>query len=124
MGARALSRKPLRPRYHRELRSGTERFAAVYCSEVIEHAPDANRFVAAIAALMAPGAVLYLTTPDIRHWRRPKDIVRWDAFAPPSHCIYFSPRNLTRLLHQHGLAVFRRRLAFKPGIKLLARKRA
>lgn len=103
---------------------GAERFAAVYCSEVIEHAPDANRFVGAIAALMAPRAVLYLTTPDISHWRRPKDVTGWDAFAPPSHCIYFNPRNLARLLSRHGLEIFRRRLAFKPGIKVLARKRA
>ena len=103
---------------------GAERFAAVYCSEVIEHAPDADRFVAAIAAAMAPGAALYLTTPDISHWRRPRDLTRWDAFAPPSHCLYFSPRNLTLLLAKHGIEVFRRRLALKPGIKVLARKRA
>jgi len=102
---------------------GGERFAAVYCSEVIEHAPDANRFVAAVAATMAPGAALYLTTPDIGHWRRPRDVTRWDGFSPPSHCIYFKPRNLTRLLANHGLEVFRRRLALKPGIKLLARRR-
>ena len=102
---------------------GAERFAAVYCSEVIEHAPDANRFVAAIAAAMAPGAALYLTTPDIGHWRRPREVRRWDAFAPPGHCLYFNPTNLTRLLAKHGLEVFRRRLALKPGIKLLARKR-
>jgi 2-polyprenyl-3-methyl-5-hydroxy-6-metoxy-1,4-benzoquinol methylase len=103
---------------------GAQQFAAVYCSEVIEHAPDANRFVTALAALMAPGAALYLTTPDIAHWRRPRDVTRWDAFAPPSHCLYFNPRNLTRLLAKHGLEVFHRRLSFKPGIKLFARRRA
>ena len=103
---------------------GAERFEAVYCSEVIEHAPEANRFVAALAAAMTPGAALYLTTPDIGHWRRPRDVTRWDAFAPPNHCLYFNPRNLTLLLAKHGLEVFRRRLALKPGIKVLARKRA
>lgn len=103
---------------------GGERFDAIYCSEVIEHAPDCNRFMAALAAALKPGGLLYLTTPDISHWRRPRDIAKWDAFCPPSHCIYFSPANLTRLLDQHGFSVEWRALSFKPGIKLIARKRA
>ena len=99
-------------------------FNAVYCSEVIEHVPDVNRFVAAIARVMAPGAVLYLTTPDISHWRRPRDLRRWDAFCPPAHCLYFNPASLIDLLERHGLRLLRRRLAFKPGIKLFLRKHA
>ncbi len=59
-----------------EFDPGPRRFDAVYCSEVIEHAPDTNGFVASLSALMAPGAVLYLTTPDISHWRRPRDLRR------------------------------------------------
>ncbi len=97
-------------------------FDAAYCSEVIEHAPDTNRFVAAIARALRPGGVLYLTTPDIDHWRRPRDIEKWDAFCPPSHCLYFNPRNLTQLLAKHGLTVVHRAWAFKPGIKLVARR--
>jgi SAM-dependent methyltransferase len=97
-------------------------FDAVYCSEVIEHSVDVNRFVAAIAAVMAPGAVLFLTTPDISHWRRPRELAAWDGFDPPSHCLYFNPRNLARLLARHDLEAVRRRVAFKPGIKLLVRK--
>ncbi len=98
-------------------------FDAVYCSEVIEHIPDAAGFVAAVARLMKPGAVLYLTTPDISHWRRPRRLEAWDGFTPPAHCVFFNPGNLRRLLAAHGLQVFRRFLAWKPGIKLLARKR-
>jgi SAM-dependent methyltransferase len=98
------------------------RFDAVYCSEVIEHVPDANRFMGALAGALTPGGVLYLTTPDISHWRRPKDLTRWDAFCPPVHCLYFSPGSLALLLEKHGLAVIRRQWAFKPGIKLLARR--
>lgn len=103
---------------------GGRRFDVVYCSEVIEHTPDPNRFVARLAEATAPGGILYLTTPDISHWRRPRDLARWDAFCPPSHCLYFSPRNLERLLAKHGFDVVRRRLALKPGIKLFARRRA
>ncbi len=99
-------------------------YDAVYCSEVIEHAPDCGRFTAALAAAVKPGGLLFLTTPDISHWRRPRDILRWDAFCPPSHCTYFSPGNLAALLGRHGLSVVWRALAFKPGIKLIARKAA
>lgn len=116
-----------RNRYHHgtieDLDAGGVPFDAVYCSEVIEHVTDANRFVARMAALMRPGAVLYLTTPDIGHRRRPRDLARWDAFCPPAHCLYFSPGNLRLLLERHGLAVIKRRFAWKPGIKLFARRR-
>lgn len=101
---------------------GGLRFDAVYCSEVIEHAPDCQGFAAALSGLLAPEGLLYLTTPDLSHWRRPRDITRWDAFCPPGHCVYFSRTNLTRLLSDHGLRVERFRWAFKPGIKLFARK--
>ncbi len=98
-------------------------FDLVYCSEVIEHAPDVNRFAAALAALLRPGAVLYLTTPDISHWRRPRNVLDWDAFCPPAHCVYFSPRNLATLLARHELDIVKRRWNPKPGIKLIARRR-
>lgn len=98
-------------------------FDAIYCSEVIEHSSDVNAFTARLSELMKPGGLIYLTTPDISHWRRPKDVTRWDAFCPPSHCLYFSPANLTELLRRHGLDVVWRPFSFKPGIKLMARKR-
>ncbi len=98
------------------------RFDAVYCSEVLEHVPDANVFVAALSGLMNEDGVLYLTTPDIGHWRRPKNVADWDVFTPPHHCLFFSEGNLRQLLSRHGLQVYRRQWAFKPGLKVLARK--
>jgi 2-polyprenyl-3-methyl-5-hydroxy-6-metoxy-1,4-benzoquinol methylase len=98
------------------------RFDLVYCSEVIEHLPDVQGFTAAVAGLLRPGGVFFVTTPDISHWRRPRDLPAWDAFCPPSHCIYFNPDSLRLLLERHGLRVVRRRLALKPGIKLICRK--
>ncbi len=97
-------------------------FDVVYCSEVIEHTADANSFVAAIAALTQPGGLLYLTTPDIGHRRRPKDLTAWDAFCPPSHCLYFTEGSIRLLLQKHGFTHVRRRFAWKPGLKVLARK--
>lgn len=98
-------------------------FDVVYCAEVIEHVPDVNSFVAAIAALMRRDGRLYLTTPDIGHWRRPKDIQCWDAFDPPAHCLYFDRESLGRLLVKHGLRLIRRDIAFKPGLKVMAGRR-
>ena len=100
------------------------RFDAVYCSEVLEHVPGADRFIAAIARLLTTGGMLYLTTPDIGHWRRPRDLAAWDVFTPPHHCIFFSEANLRQLLERHGLAVRHRRFAFKPGLKVFAEKLA
>jgi SAM-dependent methyltransferase len=100
----------------------TNGFDVIYCAEVIEHVPDVNGFVAAIAQLLNQEGRLYLTTPDIGHWRRPKDIARWDAFDPPAHCLYFDRPSLTRLLTKHGLCILRRDLALKPGLKVLVGK--
>jgi len=69
---------------------------------VIEHAPDPNAFVAALARLAAPGAVLYLTTPDLGHLMVPRNLAKWDAYCPPDHCLYFSRASLGRLLLRHG----------------------
>lgn len=97
-------------------------FDVVYCSEVIEHTADANSFMVAIAALTRPGGLLYLTTPDIGHRRRPRDLTAWDAFCPPSHCLYFTEGSLRHLLKKHGFDHIQRRFAWKPGLKVLARK--
>lgn len=97
-------------------------FDVIYCSEVLEHVGDANRFIAALSDLLAPGGLLYLTTPDIGHWRRPRDLTKWDVFTPPHHCIFFSENNLRLLLARHKLELFKRRFAYKPGLKIFARK--
>lgn len=98
------------------------RFDAAYCSEVLEHVADAGAFMAALSARLAPGALLYLTTPDAGHWRRPRNLLEWDVFTPPHHCLFFTADALARLLARHGLRQVERRPAFKPGLKVLARK--
>ena len=94
-------------------------FDLAYCSEVIEHVPDVQGFAAATAKLLKPGAVLFLTTPDISHWRRPRTLTDWDAYCPPSHCVFFTPASLRGLFERHGFRLRSRRPALKPGIKLV-----
>lgn len=108
--------------YGEDLPVEAGRFDVVSCIEVIEHAPAPRRLIKRIAEAMEPGALLYLTTPDIRHWRRPHDLGSWDAFCPPAHCLYFSKESLGRLLGDVGLKIERYRIALKPGLQLYARK--
>ena len=97
-------------------------FDLIYSSEVIEHVADVRAFMSAIVGLLNPGGVVYLTTPDISHWRRPKNLDKWDGFNPPVHCVYFNPASLRRLLEDLGLEIVAKLMAFKPGMKFIARK--
>jgi len=97
-------------------------FDVIYCSEVIEHVPEIHCFVAALARLLKVGGIAQITTPDITHWRRPRNLEKWDAFCPPDHCLFFNPANIKQLLDAHGLRIFRRFHSWKPGIKVIARK--
>ena len=104
---------------------GTEpdqRFDIIYCSEVIEHVSDANSFTESLSKALVSGGYLYLTTPNIRHWRRPRNLHSWDGYCPPSHCLYFDSKTINKLLNKHQLKVVMRYLALKPGIKVLAQK--
>lgn len=73
--------------------------------DVIEHLERPDRFLAHIAELSWPGALLFLTTGDIgsrlARWRGPK----WRLIHPPSHLHYFDRSTITRLLANHGFEV-------------------
>lgn len=94
----------------------------IYTSEVIEHVPDPDGFVKAIAQILDKGGLLYLTTPDGGHFSLPRDFTRWRAVTPPEHIVYFTRNGIQRLLGKHGLRVKKFFFAFKPGIQLLAEK--
>ena len=95
-------------------------FDGVHCSEVIEQVADSNRFLAAVARVMVPGAILYLTTPALREVTRGNDPARWRHFGAPDHKLYFSPANIRTQLHKHGFAEVRVLFNFGRGIKLFA----
>jgi SAM-dependent methyltransferase len=97
-------------------------FSLIHCAEVIEHVPDGRGFAAAAFTLLRPGGYFYLTTPDISHWRRPKDVLAWNRFVPPEHLTYYNPDSLKLLLRQAGFAIVARKLSLKPQLNLLARK--
>lgn len=97
-------------------------FDGVYTSEVIEHVTDINSFLSAIANLMKPGAVMYLTTPEITMFTKSREKDPWRRAGAPDHKIYFSKQNIVTALENNGFervnVLFN--WAFKPGIKLFA----
>ena len=97
----------------------SDRFAAIYCSEVIEHAPDPARFAAALFALLQPGGVLFLTTPDIAEYTRAGQVVR--DLGAPDHKLYFGRDNIEPFLRSVGFgAVTHKPSLRRKGIRVLA----
>jgi SAM-dependent methyltransferase len=84
-----------------------ERFDLVFMSHVIEHVPDPVATMARVAALLRPGGVAYVETPnvgalDARVWRG-----QWGLIHYPRHLYLFDRATLRRLLEGAGLAVTR-----------------
>ncbi|MGB3457610.1 MAG: class I SAM-dependent methyltransferase [Litorimonas sp.] len=96
-----------------------EVFDLVYCSEVIEHVVDVRGFADALRALVAPGGVLFLTTPADGHRATPDPLVSWVQVKPPEHLHWFRREHLLDLFPNED---FRVRFQFnpKPGWKMVA----
>jgi len=73
--------------------------------DVVEHLERPDLFIAHVADLSRPHALLSITTGDIgsavARWRGRK----WRLIHPPTHLHYFSRATLTRLLANHGFRV-------------------
>jgi SAM-dependent methyltransferase len=76
-------------------------FDAIAMGDVIEHLPDPGAVLDRLGALLAPGGVIWIATPDAgsrvarllgRRW--------WSVI--PTHLHLFNRRSLTRLLERHG----------------------
>jgi 2-polyprenyl-6-hydroxyphenyl methylase/3-demethylubiquinone-9 3-methyltransferase len=107
-----------------DLAARGDRFDIAYTSEVVEHVRDPESFIAAAATVLKPGGLLYITCPDGAHFGVPKDFAAWGMVCPPEHLTFFSRAGMKKLLARHGLEVEKFQLAFKPGMKALARKAA
>lgn len=94
-----------------------DQFDMVYCSEVIEHAVDIRSFAKALMDLVAPGGVLFVTTPADGHRATPKPLASWVQVKPPEHLHWFAKDHLLTLFARPG---FTPRFQFnpKPGHKI------
>jgi 2-polyprenyl-3-methyl-5-hydroxy-6-metoxy-1,4-benzoquinol methylase len=99
-----------------------ETFDMTFLGDVLEHVPSPDDFIAHVSAVMKPGAIAFITVPDGGHFRTPKNIADWNMVYPPEHLTYFTRKGISLLLARHGLEVVKFQLAFKPGMKVYARK--
>lgn len=71
----------------------------VLFTELIEHLPKPNEFIADALRLLLPGGKLVLTTPNRSTY---SDTVLWETDLPPVHLWWFSERSIVTLAIVHG----------------------
>jgi len=99
-----------------------QQFGFIYSSEVIEHVSDVNLYMRVLNRLAAPGAHVYITTPDSGHPQVPDDITQWDVFCPPVHVQFFNRKTVAVLFEKYGFGIVKYYRNKKPGLVFLARK--
>lgn len=81
-------------------------FAAITLVEVLEHLPLPAATLSRCYALLEPGGVLYLTTPNFDSLSRRLLDVRWRGLTPDHLCV-FNARSLRTALGQAGFRLRR-----------------
>jgi 2-polyprenyl-3-methyl-5-hydroxy-6-metoxy-1,4-benzoquinol methylase len=76
----------------------------IVMSELIEHVPRPSRFLERARDLLAPGGIIYLTTPN---WNSLGRRVLQSEWRPihPEHLSYFTPATLTLAARRVGLKI-------------------
>ena len=93
-------------------------FDIVLLGAVIEHVYDPGTFMAAVARLTKPGAVLFLDTPrepnlltaignTLNRLRGRREVYNLAPTWPPYHVFGFNPKSIRALLDAHGFDVER-----------------
>jgi len=88
----------------------SERFDLVTAMEVVEHVADPRAFVASLAARLAPGGLLILSTPNRTAWSRLLTITLAEGFGRiPKGTHHFdefiTPEEMTAMLAAAGMVV-------------------
>ena len=77
-------------------------FDVVMMVELIEHLPDARRFLRLGRRLLREGGLLFLTTPNGSGISGRLLATEWSVAMPPEHLHLFSPRSLQQALEASG----------------------
>ena len=80
-----------------------EHFDLVFMGDALEHVRDPARVADRLAAVLAPGGVLLLTTVDFDSVLARLLGRRWRLMKPPEHLFYWTRRSLRRLFGARGL---------------------
>jgi len=77
-------------------------FDAITLMDVLEHVSDPASMLARCRALLRPGGIIAINTPDASSaWARVFG-TRWHAYCPPEHLSYFNATNAAALLRSTG----------------------
>ena len=75
----------------------------VVCSfEVIELLVEPGIELDRFKAILRPGGLLYVTTPNFNCLARRLRPREWNVVNYPEHLMYFTPRTIARMAEQHG----------------------
>ncbi len=77
-------------------------YDAVTLWDVIEHVPDPHAALVALRGTLAPGGLLFLSTPDTGARIARAMGARWHYLDPVQHIVLFDRENLGRMLRDAG----------------------
>lgn len=77
-------------------------FDVVVMSELVEHLPDPEPYLARAAEVLRPGGLLYATTPHGRGLSGRLLGASWSVLRPPEHLQLFSRKSLSQLVTAAG----------------------
>ncbi|MGE3855858.1 MAG: class I SAM-dependent methyltransferase [Dehalococcoidia bacterium] len=83
-------------------RIGEGAWDAVVLTQTVEHLPDPASALVRLLALLRPGGVLLMTTPNQHSWLARLSGKRWFEYKPPEHLFLFTPRTIAALLARAG----------------------
>jgi SAM-dependent methyltransferase len=93
-----------------------ERFDLVVLRHVIEHVREPRVLLERVGAMLAPGGLAYVATPDERALSARAFGRYWHGYDPPRHLWVFRPEPLRRLHDRVGLEVVEERWDLGPEI--------
>ncbi len=80
-------------------------FDVVTMFDVLEHVPEPKKLIAEVKRILKPHGLVIINTPDAESlWARILG-KKWQLIMPPEHINYFSPKNLSKYLSDHGFEV-------------------
>jgi 2-polyprenyl-3-methyl-5-hydroxy-6-metoxy-1,4-benzoquinol methylase len=83
----------------------TSQFDVITAFDVLEHVGDPEALCKEAHALLAPGGLFIINTPDIGSVYAQLLGKRWNLIIPPEHLFYFSGKTVTTLLTKTGFEV-------------------
>lgn len=97
----------------REFNGRSENYDLITMWDYIEHSPTPMNDLKKTYAMLKPGGVLALATPDIASWPAKIFKENWMGFKEHEHLYYFSGSVLKRMLVSQGFEILREQYAGK-----------